>query len=67
MWVPESVWVEVITNVVLFLSVKQEDPLQVQKYLNLFLVLDNAFVSTSNPFPSSPNLRVRFKEAIRLV
>lgn len=35
-----------IINDVILLFVKQEDFLQAKKYIDLFLVLDNTFVST---------------------
>lgn len=34
-----------VINDVILLFVKQEDFLQAEKYIDLFLVLDNAFVS----------------------
>lgn len=36
---------KIIINNLLLLFVKQEDFLQAEKYIDLFLVLDNAFVS----------------------
>lgn len=36
---------KIVINNVLLLFVKQEDFLQAEKYIDLFLVLDNAFVS----------------------
>lgn len=38
---------KIIINNVLLHFVKQEDFLQAEKYIDLFLVLDNAFVSMS--------------------